>query len=353
MNKKMILHYGNIAGWPYYYARGLRNLGYDSISIKPQYEESTGYGKGIILKRELPSDISVYHENENKLVKIAKLSSTFLKYARKIGVVHYYSQSILPLRMDARIFKMMGIPMVISWAGGDARIVELARKNNPYFYREFNREWDNGVRKRLKSLSKYIKVVATDPEMAEYSRLYFDNVCILRQPIDISCYEYHAPVSGRKPILLHIPTLSSAKGTEHIVNAVEKLRAEKVEFEFKLLEAKYTQDQMREIIAGVDVYVDELRCGSYGQTAVEAMALGKPTLTYIREDLVEKYPSDLPIINANPDTIYNKLKDIILDTTKRNELSGCSRAYVEKYHALEEVSKDLLNIYKKCGYVNE
>ncbi|MCE7980650.1 MAG: hypothetical protein DYG89_05610 [Caldilinea sp. CFX5] len=79
------------------------------------------------------------------------------------------------------------------------------------------------------------------------------------------------------------------------------------------------------------------------------MASGKPTLTYIREDLIEQYPKDLPLVNTNPDTIYTRLKELIVDTERRREIGLKSRTYVEKNHALEVVGAKLLQVYQKIG----
>lgn len=46
---KNILHYGNLAGWPYYYARSLRKIGINSLSVKLMKEETGGYPGGVVL----------------------------------------------------------------------------------------------------------------------------------------------------------------------------------------------------------------------------------------------------------------------------------------------------------------
>ena len=77
------------------------------------------------------------------------------------------------------------------------------------------------------------------------------------------------------------------------------------------------------------------------------MCAGKPTLTYIRDDLVSAYPEDMPLVNTNPDTIYENLKKLITDAELRHEIGLKSRAYVEKYHDVKVVVDDLENIYKE------
>ncbi|GAK00997.1 hypothetical protein JCM19055_4134 [Geomicrobium sp. JCM 19055] len=40
------------------------------------------------------------------------------------------------------------------------------------------------------------------------------------------------------------------------------------------------------------VVIDQLRIGSYANLTMESMALGKPVICYVREDLVSKFPGN-------------------------------------------------------------
>ena len=80
------------------------------------------------------------------------------------------------------------------------------------------------------------------------------------------------------------------------------------------------------------------------------MSSGKATITYIREDLIEKYPQSLPLVNANPDTIYTKLKELIEDAELRSEIGEKSRKYTEQFHSLDVIGARLLEIYKEIGW---
>lgn len=351
MNKK-IIQYGNIAGFPYLYAESLRRLGIDSTSVMPDgFDAMQSYQGGV--DRQLPTDIVLNQVDDNKLTKMVNRLKFTVDSLINAGLIHYHGMTILPKSIDCRIFQVCRKPMLISWAGGEARIVDMARANNRFFYRHPDKVWDNAVHRRLEKISKTVRYVATDPEMAPYSRLYFEKVFLLRQPIDLAECSFKPPRKDNKsPVLLHIPTHSEAKGTKYILAAVERLKAEGNVFEFKCLAARLAQKQVKEAISTADVYVDELRCGSYGATAVESMALGKPTVTYIREDLLDQYPSDLPLVNANPDTIYDCLKKLIMDAELRHKIGNDSRLYAEKYHSLEVIGPALLDIYREIGYLD-
>lgn len=240
--------------------------------------------------------------------------------------------------------------MLVSFGGGDARLIDIARSKNPYFYREMDPARDAKTRGYLTSLSKYVKFAATDCEMEEYVSPYFERVFTFRQPVDLGRFSCTLTEGQQRlPVVLHVPTEPHVKGTEQIVAAAEKLQAEGLRFEFKLVR-KLTQKEFYRELSQCDIYIDELRCGSHGVTAVEAMASGKPTITYIRPDLVEKYPADMPLVNANPDTITDVLRELIEDNAGRADISHRSRAYAEKYHDSKVVAREMLEVYRQIGF---
>jgi glycosyltransferase involved in cell wall biosynthesis len=97
--------------------------------------------------------------------------------------------------------------------------------------------------------------------------------------------------------------------------------------------------------------VDQLLAGWYGGLAVELMALGKPVISYIRQNDLTFIPDQmrqaLPIINATPQTIYAVLKEWL--TVRRGELpryGEISRAYVERWHDPRRIAQRLKEEYE-------
>jgi len=347
VREKKILQYGSLAGWPYRIARGLRKQGINSSNALVVSKDVAD------LDRRLPYDVAVCDIRGTRLNYIRKIPF-FFGMLLECRLVHYHGTTVFESlghhRFEGPVLRRMNIPMVISFGGGDARIVSQARANNPYFYRELDEGRDRRTRRWLSSLSKHVRYAATDCEMAEYVAPYFEKVFTFRQPVDLEEMTCRIPEEHNAcPVVGHIPTHPEVKGTAQIQAAVERLKAEGLRFEFRMYR-QLTQTQVHAELAKCDVYVDELRCGSHGVTAVESMASGKPTITYIREDLLSMYPADLPLVNANPDTIYPVLKRLILDGGLRAEIGKKSRAYAEKYHAVDVVVRDLLEIYRAIGY---
>ena len=345
-NRKPILQYGSLAAWPYWLAEALNALGHPSINVIP--EETDVHD----LDRRLPFHEAICIAAAPRAVKFALRAAFLARIPSRFSLVHYHGSHLLRgslhHMLEGRYLAACRVPMLISFGGGDARIVELARARNPYFYREPDPARDDGIRAYLKSVARYVRFAATDCEMAEYVAPYFEKVFVFRQPVDLKRFDFKPPNTSRPPVFLHVPTETKVKGTEEIEAAFEQLRAEGHQFEFRKLRQLKQSEFYRELSA-CDVYVDELRCGSHGVTAVEAMAAGKPTVTYIRPDLIEKYPAEMPLVNANPDTITSVLRGLIEDPQRRASLAYKSRQYVEKYHDSLVVARDMMDIYRQVG----
>ncbi len=154
---------------------------------------------------------------------------------------------------------------------------------------------------------------------------------------------------SKKPIVLHAPSNASAKGTRFIVDAVTQLQHEGIEFEFILVENMKYSEAIK-LYQQCDLVIDQLLAGWYGGFAVEAMALGKPVICYIRENDMQYLPpemkSNLPIIQATPDTICHVLREWI--TVKRHELEARgieSRQFIECWHDPIKIAQGTISNY--------
>jgi len=342
---RWVLQWGSIAGWPYQYARALEQAGLPSKNVVPTYHE---YGS---LNRSLPIDRILCPPDQSLLVSIAKRTSFFFReVVPRCSLVHYHGGSILPRSIDHNILRSIGRPMLATFAGTDVRLESVARQKNPYIYIPPYTEGEDNIRRKLERAGRLIRFAATDFELGEYAHEFFERVFYLPQPINLPRYR-HSPPSAEcdTPVVIHIPTNREAKGTEYIEAAAERLIDQGYRFEFRLIEPKLTQEQVIDEIQKADVVIDAICTGAYGMFALEAMACGKPTVCYIREDLADKHPPDLPILSANPDTVFDVLKSIVADGQLRHEVGQRSRKFVADYHALEVVGPVLRGIYEEIG----
>src|SRR5690606_27951090 len=96
-----------------------------------------------------------------------------------------------------------------------------------------------------------------------------------------------------------------------------------------------------------DIIIDQILCGTYGMLSVEAMAMGKPVVAFVRDEVRSQLPEDLPIVVANPDTIRDVLQELLQQPEKLQEIGMASRAYVERVHDVGSIIPKLLGIYEQ------
>jgi glycosyltransferase involved in cell wall biosynthesis len=154
------------------------------------------------------------------------------------------------------------------------------------------------------------------------------------------------PPSGRdRPLIVHAPSSRRRKGTEHVIAAVEGLDAD-----LELVEGLHHEEAFERYRAA-DIVVDQLNAGWYGLFAIEAMALGKPVVTFLHDEAVrrteEATGTRVPIVSATAETLREALRPLVADAARRRELGAESRAYVERVHDLEQVTDRLLDLYAR------
>ncbi|PYZ97566.1 hypothetical protein CR205_02930 [Alteribacter lacisalsi] len=274
------------------------------------------------------------------------LRSTAPHIMNFFDVFHFhYASSLLPDYADLPVISAKGKKMFMHHWGNDVRFHEKARENNPFVYTgdsPSNEVMDT----RLTKISRYVEeAIVQDYEVLPYVEPYYETVHVVPIAIDIGKFQPHYPLPDKKrPLILHAPTNPKFKGTEFIEAAIENLRNTH-DFDYRRIE-KMSHAQVIDLYREADLIVDQVLCGSHGLLSVESMALGKPVIAFIRPDLVARFPKDLPIINANPDDVEEKIR-MVLDSPGLREKKGrLGRAYAKRVHAKEAVTDQLIRLYK-------
>jgi glycosyltransferase involved in cell wall biosynthesis len=163
--------------------------------------------------------------------------------------------------------------------------------------------------------------------------------------LDLHPFTAVPPSDRERPIVVHAPSNRARKGTEFVVAACARLPVE-----LDIVEG-VPHEEARERYARADIVVDQLNAGWHGVFALEAMALGKPVLTYLKPDVVAKaeayYGSRLPIVSTSKETLADDLRPLVESPAWRREIGVASRAYVEKVHDIDVIADRLLDVYAR------
>ena len=286
---------------------------------------------------------------DTKLTKIAKAIravSKILWELRNFDFFHFRSNvTLLPGNLDLPLLKLSGKKIIMQYEGTDLRQLDKLQKNpNQYLTKEYGESRWRSIRKRIKHRWVKIwadKLIVSTPDLIEFAPdAEFVPNFILNFP--------QKQLFRKKDKIIHIlhaPTNRKIKGTKFIISAIKKLQKENYPIGLFLLE-NIPHDQIDSYYESADIVVDQLLIGIYSMVAKEGMSLGKPVICYIRSDLRKYYPKDLPIISANPDTIYGVLKDLVSDSEKREKFGEKSRDFALKHHSLKSAGKKWQKIYQ-------
>jgi glycosyltransferase involved in cell wall biosynthesis len=161
--------------------------------------------------------------------------------------------------------------------------------------------------------------------------------------LDLRRYTPVPSEDRRRPIVLHAPSSRRRKGTEHVIAACEGL-----DVDLDIVEG-LRHDEARRHYERADIVVDQLNAGWYGVFALEAMALGKPVLGYLREEAVRETKralgAEVPIVPVTKETLHERIAELAASADERRRIGASSRAYVEHVHDADKCADRLIAIY--------
>jgi Glycosyl transferases group 1 len=149
-----------------------------------------------------------------------------------------------------------------------------------------------------------------------------------------------SPLPEREEMVVaHASSDRKQKGTERIIAAVDALRAEGLPISLALIEG-VSREKALEITREADLAVDQVNLGWYGGYSVEAMSLGRPVLSYIREEDQGDNPwgDELPIIRTTRETLRYDLRALLRDRERMRKAAAEGRSFVERRHDPRQIA---------------
>jgi glycosyltransferase involved in cell wall biosynthesis len=301
----------NTAGVPWTNAQALRRRGVDArlvvferYKLHPEADESL----------EIPSNSLLLRRQARQWAALARLLP-------RTDIFHFhFGLTLVPQSLQFPILRAARKKSVMHYLGSDIRGKSPA-------------ELAYGKKADVEVVGSY-DAIRWVPE-AE----------VIPPGIELAAIAPVPPSERDRPLIVHAPSSRRRKGSEHVIAAVEGLDAD-----LELVEGLH-HDEAFERYRAADIVVDQLNAGWYGLFAIEAMALGKPVVTFLHEEAVrqteEAFGTRLPIVSATAETLRETLRPLVADAARRRELGAASRAYVERVHDVETVTDRLLALYAR------
>jgi hypothetical protein len=142
------------------------------------------------------------------------------------------------------------------------------------------------------------------------------------------------PLRRRVPVVLHLPSNPTVKGTASVEPVLARLEAE------GLIEAlvppRVPAGEVPALVAGVDVVLDQFRLGIYGVAACEAMAAGRLVVSMVddqvRGEVRRATGRELPIVQAEPERLEAVLRAVVADRDPFGGTAAAGEAFVREVH---------------------
>lgn len=260
------------------------------------------------------------------------------------------------------LYRLFRRPLFVHYQGDDARQGDFSRTHFQHSIAQYvdegyyTAETDALKRRMIRRMSRYCaQVYAVNPDL-----MYVLGPNARFVPYSHISLDEWSPVytqMERRPLRIgHAPSHRKAKGTALILEALEQLAAEGHEYELVLVEG-LPNDQARLKYEQIDVLIDQLHAGWYGGLAVEAMALGKPVMVYIREEDLQFIPpemkAELPVLRVTMETVKDELSRLMqMPREELHVLAQRSRRYVERWHDPLRIAGEIKQDYEKALRAN-
>ncbi len=298
----------NIAGIPWENVQALRRKGVDA--------------RLVVFERG-----KLHHEADWSLdrhgplpQKLAQQFAAFAKLAPRTDIFHFYfGLTLIPKSIQFPLLRALRKKSIFHYLGSDIRGKSRA-------------ELAYGTRADAEIVGSYD------------AQRWVPHAHVIPPGLDLRPFTPVPPSDNPRPLVVHAPSNREKKGTAQVIAACEQL-----DVELDIIEG-VPHEEARARYARADIVVDQLQAGWHGIFALESMALGKPVVTYLKPDVVEKsaegYGIRIPIVPATADTLVEALQPLIASPALRREIGAASRAYVEQVHDIDHVTDRLIDVYR-------
>lgn len=319
------------------------------------------------------------------------INNAMIKKAQKItniaikNIYHRYNTAVRKLAIESDIFifmwdsfnsnysdleylKKLGKKIVFIFVGDDARWRHASNQDflshgliptdNNFVSKGLlggrlkTADIDPGIRgllfrlNRIRYAEKYADVLFSKREQAQLQLRPFFHF-----PMNIYGLDFAGTINNQRkinPVVIHAPTNKSAKGTSFVLDAFERLKREGVLFSPVLVSGMSHQKAL-ELYKNSDIIIDQLILPGGGKFSTEGLAFGKVVLTNMS---YSNYPqgfhsSECPIVDVNPKTLFDTLKQLINDYPKRQKIAKIGPKYVKSKLSIEIFCNRILNLLER------
>jgi hypothetical protein len=276
-------------------------------------------------------------------------ASLALGLLQEQAMFHFFAGSTLtPDHAELPLLAALGAPAMMTHVGSELRADDRVTRFSPWAPALGRTQAD--IEAALAPIRGVVRV-ATVPDACAYEavRGLYDQVHLV--PLAVDPGEAASAPSGpprARPLVVHITTDPHRRGSGFVTAALQRLAGRGV-VDVRFVPPSFPPEDARDICADADIIVDQLGDGAYDVRTLQAMALGKPVVTWLCEAARAGYPEPVPVVVATPDTLEAEVERLAADPARRAELGAAARRYVCRWHDARVVAATLLRLYGGDG----
>ncbi|HQG69098.1 MAG: hypothetical protein IT189_00530 [Microbacteriaceae bacterium] len=241
------------------------------------------------------------------------------------------------IRREVDALQQRGLSVAYLSHGTDARSPRNHTERTPWS--PFADDAQEAARLQADADHNIALLVATDrPVFVSTPDLLFDLPSATWCPVVVDPSQWAGArplLSAPRPVVAHIPSMSSMKGT-HLIEAPIRALAERGTVDYRGITG-VPAASMPAIIGDTDIVLDQFRLGSYGVAACEAMAAGRVVVGHVLPDVRDHVRRatglSLPIVEATPTTLAVVIAELLGDPARMKAIGAQSAEFVASVHA--------------------
>lgn len=161
-----------------------------------------------------------------------------------------------------------------------------------------------------------------------------------------------SPPAGETIRIAHAARVRAFKGTDTIIEIVDRMKAKGYPVELVLIENMTHAEAMaakQTCHIAIDQIADTGGWG-YGMSSVEYLSMGIPTCTSMVPEMIRFLP-DHPFIAVTKDSLEAELIQLVEDSAYRRQKSEEGREWVVRNHDLKSVTDALYGYFEREGWM--
>lgn len=283
----------------------------------------------------------------------------FWRYVVRYEVIHCHAMNGLShYQWEFLVLKLLGRRIVAHFRGCEGRSRQTIMACQPHinicqecdYSPRYLCEYSENRRRRKAARHFADAVLVTTPDLiehwphAEHVRFFLPSDL----PDDRPRPQAWSPDSGRRFQIVHITDQPGIEGTELVRRILADLRHQGLPIDFQYITG-VPHHQVYEALTHADLAIGKMKMGYYANAQIEAMAMGVPVITWVRDDLMHPDLAASALIISSLSNLGDTVRRLVDHPEILADHARRARASIEALHDSKPVIEQLKRAYGWAG----